>query len=210
MRSPGFDLHVTEVAGVCAAAGGEDGACGLSCAEVGDAENTPSTRAAANRAQSGFVSSRSAAARRNDDVIHAAWSTPAATQAPRRYAPQVLDSEQMTRGAVRVANRRASAIPEGLRYDGLFWKISGRQDSVAFRYARPCRRPAPSCGPDTRVGVSDERCEHHGGDEEYSDAQQDDIEDATHVGDDDSALTPARAAGSLRRERSVARSGRVA
>jgi hypothetical protein len=136
VRSPGFDLHVTEVAGVCAAAGGEDGACGLSCAEVGDAENTPSTRAAANRAQSGFVSSRPAAARRNDDVIHAAWSTPAATQAPRRYAPQVLDSEQMTRGAVRVANRRASAIPEGLRYDGLFWKISGRRCGV------DARRPA--------------------------------------------------------------------
>ena len=50
-------------------------------------------------------------------------------------------------------------------------------------------RLAPSPRPDTGVGVSDERREHHGCDEEYGHAQQDHIDDVTQVVDDDGALT---------------------
>jgi hypothetical protein len=40
-------------------------------------------------------------------------------------------------------------------------------------------------GPDTGVGVSDERREHHRGDEEYAHAQQDHIDDVAQLVDDD-------------------------
>ena len=49
-------------------------------------------------------------------------------------------------------------------------------------------RSAQSPRPDTGVGVSDERGEHHRGDEEYGHAQQDRINDAAQVVDDDGAL----------------------
>jgi hypothetical protein len=53
----------------------------------------------------------------------------------------------------------------------------------------PFRRVAPSARPDTGVGVSDERRDHHGCDEEYRDAQQDHIDEAMHVGNNGRALT---------------------
>ena len=40
--------------------------------------------------------------------------------------------------------------------------------------------------------MSDERREHHSGDEEYGHAQQDHIDDVAHVVDDDGTLTTQR------------------
>src|SRR5687767_11677881 len=51
-------------------------------------------------------------------------------------------------------------------------------------------RIAGPAWPDTRVGMSDERSKDHRGDKEYGHAQQDDIDDAAQVVDNDGPLTP--------------------
>ena len=153
------------------ALGGEDGACCAFCAAIEGTENIPSRSAAARRAPTGLVFSRAAASCLHIDVIGKAWSTPSATHAPLEVSLKSLTANSHATACLCLSQRR-------LRYSGGSPndRVPNQERSRALAY-RSCLRLVPSPGPDTRVGVSDERREQHCADEEYAHAQQDHIDD---------------------------------